>query len=443
MRAVILAAGAGSRIRQYTKKAKPLLNLLGLSLIERNILSLRECGIWDFVIITGCYKKEIEEYLGNGSKYKVRISYLHNPQWQLGNGGSAYTFRQLYQAGENYILTMADHIFNLEDLKSFVQAAGSTGPEEILLAADKRLARVWDVRESTKIKSDGNNVLKLGKELQDFNAIDCGIFAGTEALLNALAEAIARQDYSLTAAVNILAAQGRVKLHFFSEDWIDVDDMAAYRHAEKILLRSLLPAKDGIISRTINRKISLPITKLLSKTAITPNQATLLSFIAALAAAVSFAWQQPWLGGILAQFASVLDGVDGEIARLKYSQSNYGGLFDAILDRYADFFLVIGMAWAWFLKNQSLAVLLISAAALAGLPMSMLIKEKYHALTGKTYIPWLNDGLFRYLPTNRDGRLFLIMLGGIFNQIPATLIVLAVTTHLQSVGRLIRLRRIL
>ncbi|HHT63171.1 MAG: sugar phosphate nucleotidyltransferase [Bacillota bacterium] len=443
MRAVILAAGEGQRLRKDIKREKPLINLLGLSLIERNILSLRECGIEDFVIITGCYKKEIEDYLGDGSKYKVHITYLHNPDWKLGNGVSAAAFRKEYRKNEKFILTMADHIFNVEALKSFVHAAASISHDNVLLAADKRLTKVWDVEESTKIESEGNTALKLGKTLKDYDAVDCGVFLGTEVLLNALEEAISKENYNLTDGVNILASQGRVKLHFIKEDWIDVDDLAGYHQAEKILLKSLLPAKDGLISRIINRKLSLPITKMLSKTSITPNQVTLVSLFVALASAISFVLHQPFLGGILAQLSSVLDGVDGEIARLKFQKSNYGGLFDAILDRYADFLIVIGMAWLWFSEGESLTVFFVSAAALTGLPMSMLIKEKYHTVTGKVYIPWHYDGLLKYLPTNRDGRLFIIMLGGILNLVPATLILLAVTTHLQAWGRLINLRKMI
>ena len=338
---------------------------------------------------------------------------------------------------------MADHVYNLETVKAFVQAAASISHEEILLAADKRLDKVWDLPEATKIQSEGQKAIKLGKILSVYNAVDCGLFVGTEALLQALAEAANRQQYNLTDAVNILAEEGKVKLFSVAADWVDADDLASLRQAEKILLKSALPGKDGLISRTINRKFSLPATKVLSRTAITPNQVTLISFLAALAAAACFALQQPLLGGLLAQISSIIDGIDGEIARLKFLKSNYGSLFDAILDRYADFFIIIGMAWSWFAKAGSLAVLFVSAAALTGMPMSMLLKEKYHSLTGKVYLPWQDDGLLELLPANRDGRLFIIMLGGVLNLIPATLVILAVVTHLQAVGRLIKLRKLL
>ena len=51
------------------------------------------------------------------------------------------------------------------------------------------------------------------------------------------------------------------------------------------------------------------------------------------------------IGAILAQVASVIDGCDGEIARLKIQVTEFGGWFDAVLDRYADAFLLFGLTY--------------------------------------------------------------------------------------------------
>lgn len=441
MRAVILAAGEGRRLRPHFSGPKPLTRLLGLSLIERNILALRECGINDFVVITGCYSGEIQDYLGDGGKFGINITYLHNPDWQLGNGVSAYTFRKDYRQGENFVLIMSDHIFEVEVLKDFIAGAINVNEGELLLAADRRMESVYDLAECTKIKAEQDFAVKLGKDLCDFNAVDCGLFIGNGALLEALSDAISQSRYTLTDAVNILAGRRRVKLHFVDGAWIDVDDLPSYRHAEKTLLQSLVPPKDGLVSRVLNRKFSLRITKFLARTGITPNQVTFLSFLTSAASAGLFALAHPFCGGLLAQLSSILDGVDGEIARLKFLKSSYGGLFDAVLDRYADFFIVLGMSYAWCSKTESSLALLACAAAIAGMPMSMLIKEKFHALTGSPFIPESHDGVLRYLPVNRDGRLFIIMLGGILNLIPPALILLAAVTHLQALTRLCNLRR--
>ncbi|MEW6624638.1 MAG: sugar phosphate nucleotidyltransferase [Bacillota bacterium] len=436
MRAVLLAAGEGRRLWPYFNRPKPLVRLLGLALIERNILTLRECGIKDLVIITGCHACEIQDYLGNGENLGVRINYLHNPDWKLGNGVSAYTFHKDYHQDEKFILMMSDHIFELDLLKAFVAEVENIQQDEVLLAADSRLENVYDLNECTKVKAEQNYALKLGKGLCDFNAVDCGLFMGTGSLLEALSNSIAQGAYTLTDAVNQLAGLGKVKLHFVSNCWVDVDDYPSYKQAEKVLLQSLAPPKDGFISQVINRRVSLRITKLLAPTGITANQITLFSFLTAVAAAVSFATVNPFIGGVLAQLSSILDGVDGEIARLKFLKSSFGEMFDSLLDRYADYFIIIGMAYSWYSATGHTTALLVGAIALTGMPMSMLFKEKYQNITGKPFIPKIHDGILRYLPTNRDGRLFIIMLGGILNLLPATLTLLAAGTHLQALFRL-------
>jgi len=150
----------------------------------------------------------------------------------------------------------------------------------------------------------------------------------------------------------------------------------------------------------------------------------------------------PLVGGLLAQFASMLDGVDGEIARLKFFKSKFGEMFDSILDRYGDYLIVIGMTFSWYSTTNHNAALLVGAAALTGMPMSMLFKEKYRNVFGQPFISEVNDGVMRYFAANRDVRLFIIMLGGIFALLPATLIFLAVITHLQTLYRLYRVHKL-
>jgi len=443
VRAVILAAGAGKRLRARFNQPKPLIRLCGLSLLERNILSLRACGVREFIVITGCYREEIEAHLGDGRKLRVDIQYLHNPDWQLGNGVSAFTFRPLHRPGEKFLLLMADHLFDQRVLRDFLAQEPFLPEDQVLLAADRRLDQVFDLDECTKIEMAGSLPRRLGKDLKEFAAVDCGLFLCTGALLEALARAIGRGAYALTDAVNILAGEGKLRLHFVDGPWIDVDEEKSYRQAEKMLLQSLIPPKDGFISKHINRRFSLAITRQVARTGLTPNQITLVSLLVAAASAFAFALGRPLWGGLLAQCCSILDGVDGEIARLKFLQSKYGALFDAVLDRYADYLVVMGMVYGWYAQTGEAAAFLLGMLALTGLPLSMLFKEKFQALTGQTYIPEEHDGILRYLPANRDGRLFLIMLGGLFHQVPLCLLLLALVTHLQALARLVKGRQLM
>jgi CDP-L-myo-inositol myo-inositolphosphotransferase len=410
-------------------------------LIVRNILGLKACGINQFVVVTGCYADEIRSALGDGRKWGVLITYVHNERWQQGNGTSALALKQVLKPDEKFVLLMADHLFQPGALQAFLSQGDDVDGETVLLAADKKLSDVHDLDECTKIRTDGQKALMLGKGLAEYDAVDCGLFLSGPALLDALAQAAKEGRYQLTDAVNRLAHEGKVKLSFVRHRWVDVDDASSVKAGEQILLKSLVHDKDGFISRHINRKLSLPITRLLAPTQATPNQITVLSFLISILSAFCFALGLPWAGGLLAQFSSILDGVDGEIARLKWMQSAYGELFDSLLDRYADFFIVGGMAYGWCTQTENPAIaLIVSLLALSGQPLSMMLKEKYKTLTGRTFIPEQDDGLFRYVPANRDGRLFLVMLGGLFNLIPVTLVVLAVVSHGQTITRLVLLR---
>ena len=76
MKAVILAAGRGSRLGELTKeRPKGLVKLLGLTLLERAILSAKEGGVEDFVIVIGYKGEKIREEIGDGKRYSARIRY--------------------------------------------------------------------------------------------------------------------------------------------------------------------------------------------------------------------------------------------------------------------------------------------------------------------------------------------------------------------------------
>ena len=72
MKALIIAAGRGQRLDHLTKEnPKPLIKLLGLSLIERVILTAKQAGIKEFIIVIGYLGNKIKLKLGNGEKYGI------------------------------------------------------------------------------------------------------------------------------------------------------------------------------------------------------------------------------------------------------------------------------------------------------------------------------------------------------------------------------------
>ena len=100
---------------------------------------------------------------------------------------------------------------------------------------------------------------------------------------------------------------------------------------------------DGLVSRYLNRPLSRPVARGLRPTPLTPNQVTTFTLLLAVATGAMIAAGWNIAGGIAIQAVSVIDGVDGELARLKDRATRFGGVFDAVSDRYADAIMLAGM----------------------------------------------------------------------------------------------------
>jgi phosphatidylglycerophosphate synthase len=137
-----------------------------------------------------------------------------------------------------------------------------------------------------------------------------------------------------------------------------VDDEGA-RAAQRHLLESLKKPVDGFVSRHLNRKISLSISRFLVRTGVRPNAMTVAIMGLGALSGVAAAFAEPWwtlvLAGLLFQGQSVLDGCDGEIARLTYRFSYTGQWLDTIGDDLTNYLFCLGLAvgqarvhgWTW------------------------------------------------------------------------------------------------
>ena len=219
--------------------------------------------------------------------------------------------------------------------------------------------------------------------------------------------------------------------------WIDIDHDKALKNAKSLLIEQLEKDTDGPISKIFNRPISTRISELLVKTRITPNRISLLSFIIAVFAGLFFcAGEYLYLvvGGILAQFSSIIDGCDGEIARLKFEETQYGGWFDAVLDRYADALIIFGMAQGHWALHNNILIWTVGFAALMGTFLNSYTADKYDSLFSKK----MSSGF--EIRIGRDIRLLLIFVGALSNQIFLALAILAIMTNFESIRRLVVLR---
>lgn len=139
--------------------------------------------------------------------------------------------------------------------------------------------------------------------------------------------------------------------------------------AEAWLLQSLIKDTEGFMSRHVERRISLAITRRLVATSITPNAMTLVSLAVGLLGAPFFLSADPLLqvtGSLLFLTHSILDGCDGELARLKFLESPGGARLDFWGDNLVHVAVFASMAIGWSMATDATWPLLLGALAVTG-----------------------------------------------------------------------------
>jgi phosphatidylglycerophosphate synthase len=145
------------------------------------------------------------------------------------------------------------------------------------------------------------------------------------------------------------------------------------RPAENWLLRGLIKETEGFMSRHVERRISLAISRRLAPSSITPNAMTLFSVGVGLLGAPFFLSSAPasqLTGALLFLLHSILDGCDGELARLKFQESRWGGLLDFWGDNVVHVAVFMCMGIGWSLAVHAGWPLILGGAAVAGTLLS-------------------------------------------------------------------------
>ncbi|MEK0319105.1 MAG: sugar phosphate nucleotidyltransferase [Nitrosopumilus sp.] len=434
MKALIIAAGQGTRLRPVGD-TKPLVQLLGLGLIERVILTAKKSGIKEFCIVVGYHGENIREHLSDGKKYGVKIQYVQNDEWTRGNAISVLKARDHFK--ESFVLLMTDHNYDCRILDRLLKT--KIEKDECILCVDKNPKDHLNIDDATKVQTVDHRIETIGKDLTDYNCIDTGIFICNPVIFDALEQSISKGDEGLSGGIKILAQRHKMRYTLLEDNfWIDIDDKTDRKNAELLICNKLKKDTDGPVSKILNRPISLRISKLLLKTGITPNQISVLSFVIGLAGASFFFIGEYFyliLGGILVHIHSIVDGCDGEVARLKLRQTKYGGWLDSVLDRYVDAAIILGLIYGYWSITGDITIWIIGFFALIGSFLNSYTSDKYDSIFRNGDMT--KRSKFRM---GRDVRLLLITIGALTNQIPIMLIILAAIANFEALRRLIVFR---
>jgi phosphatidylglycerophosphate synthase len=157
-------------------------------------------------------------------------------------------------------------------------------------------------------------------------------------------------------------------------------------------LRDETKHKDALIARHLDRRVSWRISYLLARTPVTANQVTIANTLLGLACAWMFAQPGYWwrlAGSVLFVLSVTLDGVDGEVARLKMGESKFGGQLDVATDNIVNVAIFLGLYIGCYRESGDVVYLYLLSALLGGFALCGLATWSAFRVTGHDAERWV------------------------------------------------------
>ena len=223
-KAVLLAAGRGTRMREMTAGLpKPMLEVRGKPVLQHIVEGLREAGITSFLIIVGYRAEAVQNFFGDGSRYNVGIQYL--TQTVQDGTGRVVELAKNFAADTPFILGYGDILVAPENYKRIVDI-----PEDI--EAFISLTRGEDISKGGAVFVNDQMELvdlrekpKPGEPTSPWYNAGLYVFRPSIFDFTAKLKPSPRNEYELTDAIRDLAQSGqRVKAIELTGRWADVRD---------------------------------------------------------------------------------------------------------------------------------------------------------------------------------------------------------------------------
>ncbi len=276
----------------------------GVAIFKRLVLSLCRAGLEEIVVISrGLSSGEIaaaESCLRNDPRFKGNLVWRERETFIRENG--------------------------LENIKSL---AGATG---VLLCRGNIVTTPMQLQNLL-------SATNASASLRHGPLCDGGVSLIPANKLELLAESV--EDWRIDGLTEKIQPQDG---HNFC---LAVNDIASLRRAEKGLLEQYRKHYTQLMDIWFNSLFSIPISSYLVKTPVTPNQLTLFGLVIGALSGWCFAqgdYLRGLAGGALLVFTAIWDCCDGDVARLKFMESDFGEYLDTLCDNIINVFIFIGIA---------------------------------------------------------------------------------------------------
>tara|TARA_B100001250_G_scaffold376151_1_gene364265 strand:+ start:1396 stop:2715 length:1320 start_codon:yes stop_codon:yes gene_type:complete len=286
-------------------------SVAGLSLIDRHIRTLDRAGIKHVSIIL---PEEVQPDMPSWTK-KLAIS-----KQFIRHGQDV----ELPDSNSSFLTIFAEYVHHHNSISKLLENISAT--DKLVVHISPQPSQPIPLRRANDTFAEETNVDS-----------DCasGLFLCPPS--NKLANSFSHSEDAWQIIIN----EPKEKLYNSEEPlWCRVDVKGGARAAKNMLFSQVTKKTSGFISRNINARVSIPTSKILVETGLSPHAITIL-FVLTTGLGSAYLVSDPknyitlLLSGTLWQFAAIFDRCDGEVARVKLCESKFGAWFDTITDNFA------------------------------------------------------------------------------------------------------------
>ena len=316
-------AGTGGFVAGYWRK------IAGVPFLLRNILNIQRGGVKRLALVTGRNQEgadQLRQWLNEDPRVTMQLDWLTDsgPLAEIASGKG------------DLLLLDGSILYDKNKIRSAVQSESEPGNTEKNLCF----------------------FLGKGSMASFFKQMDGFNFSRLEQA----------RERSLASESEI---SGRQRLVYFPEnEGFKISSEQDFKSAgENIIKKSGGLTHDSFVTRVLSRPVSKRLTRLLINTRITPNQITVFSFILGLGSALCFfkGGYGLGVGGAGLLLLSIwVDGVDGEIARIKFMESPFGARLDILCDNVVHVAVFFSIGMGLYNANGETIYLLLGALSAGG-----------------------------------------------------------------------------
>ncbi|MEE9583196.1 MAG: bifunctional sugar-1-phosphate nucleotidylyltransferase/acetyltransferase [Dehalococcoidales bacterium] len=251
MKAVILAAGEGSRMRPLTyTRPKVMLPIANKPIMEHLLIELARAGIGEFVFVVGYHDEQVRDYFGSGGKWGVKIDY-RTQRKPLGTADAIKRVEGLVKG--NFLVLNGDNIVGQEDIASLASRGDNT----------ISVVRVDDIRDLGVVEVSDGRVAHIYEKIDrpPSNMANAGLYLFTPDIFDAIARTpkSPRGEYEITDSLQLMIDGGCHIAYQEIGHWLDCSYPWDLLSANESLLRGTEAQNLGELEDSVTIKGAVAI----------------------------------------------------------------------------------------------------------------------------------------------------------------------------------------